>query len=249
MPLIHDGHKLALLKRSVGRDHAEPRPLSPIQVAEYIEEMKSDLDDPSGRKTAARLGISPSLVSDFTAMIGLPPEFRRLLGWGPHKGGVPWSVFRRAGPFLRNGTVTQDDLRTVMNGVLQGQIPASLVEEILYLKKKNPDKAIGECRREILNLIPAKTKYVVFVADLEPAVKDGTLKAASDKAVSPDDLVESVLSEHLGQGNTEGVLIRQGRIKIALTERGRKNLGSAAKRNKVPLAAVANRLLKDGLGL
>ena len=249
MPLIRDGRRLALLKRSVGRDHAEPRPLSPIQVAEYMEEMKSDLDDPSGGKTAARLGISPSSVSDFTAMIGLPPEFRRLLGWGQHKGGVPWSAFRRAGPLLKNGTVTQDDLRAVMGGVLQGRIPASLAEEILYLKKKNPDKPMAECRREILNLVPARTKYVVFIADLEPGVKDGIRKAASGKAVSPDDLAESVLSEHLGKGNTEGVLIKQGRIKIALTERGRKNLGSAAKREKVPLAAVANRLLKDGLGL
>ena len=250
MSLIQDGRRLALLKRSVGRDHAEPRPLSPIQVAEYMEEMKSDLDDPSGEKTATRLGISSSLVSDFTAMINLPPKFHHLFEWGPYKGGgVPWSVFRRAGPFLKNGTMTQDDLWTVISGVLQEQIPTSSVEEILYLKKKNPDKAMEECCREILNLIPARIKYVVFIADLEPDVKDGIRKAASGKAVSPDDLAESVLSKHLGKGDTEGVLIKNGQIKIALTEQGRKNLSNVAKMEKVPLTEVVTHLLKDGLGM
>lgn len=251
MSLIQNGRKLALLKRSVGRDHAEPRPLSPIQVAEYLEEMKSELGDPSGEKTATRLGISASLVSDFTYMVNLPPKFHDVLGWGPYKGDrIPWSMFRRAGPFLKNGTITQDDLWTVISGVHQKRIPTSSVEEILYLKKKNPKKTIGECCREILNLIPDKIKYVVFIASLDPSVKDGIQKAASGKAVSPDDLAESVLSKHLGKDDTEGVLIKNGQIKVALTEQGRKNLDGVAKKEKVPLTMIVNHLLrKDGLGL
>lgn len=251
MSLIRDGRKLALLKRSIGRDHAEPRPLSPIQVAEYMEEMKSELDDPSGKKTAARLGTSSSLVSDFTHMVNLPPKFHYVFGWGAYKGGsIPWSVFRRAGPFLKNGTITQDDLWTVISGVLQERIPTSSVEEILYLKKKNPEKTIDECCREILNLVPAKIKYVVFITNLDPSVKAGIQKTASDKDVSPNDLAESVLSKHLGKDDTEGVLIKGGHIKIALTEQGRQNLDSVAKREKVPPTAVVNHLLrKDGLGL
>lgn len=251
MSLIQDGHRLALLKRSVGRDHAEPRPLSPIQVAEYMEEMKSELGDPSGEKTATRLGISSSMVSDFTHMANLPPKFHYVFGWGAYKGGsIPWSMFRRAGPFLKNGTITQDDLWTVISGVLQEQIPTSSVEEIFYLKKKNPDKTIGECCREILNLVPVKIKYVVFITNLDPGVKAGIQKAASGKDVSPDDLAESVLSKHLGKDDTEGVLIKNGQIKVALTEQGRKNLDSVAKREKVPLTVVVNHLLrKDGLGL
>ena len=250
MSLIHDGRRLALLKRSVGRDHAEPRPLYPIEVAKYMEEMKSELGDPSGEKTATRLGISPSLVSDFTDMVRLPPGLHYVFGWGAYKGGsIPWSMFRRAGHFLRNETITQDDLEVLISGVLQEQIPTSAVEEIMYLKKKNPDKTIEECCQEILNLIPAKIKYVVFISNLEPDIEDAIQKAASGKTMHPDDLAESVLSGHLGESNMEGVLIKNGHIKIALTEQGRKNLDDVAKKEKVMLTDVVNHLLrKDGIG-
>lgn len=250
MSLIQDGRKLALLKRSVGKDHAEPRPLYPIQVAEYIEEMKAELGDSTGKETAKRLGISPSLVSDFTCMISLPEKLHYVFGWGPYKGGsIPWSAFRRAGLFLRNGTITQDDLGVLVSGVQQEQIPASAVEDVLYLKKKNPDKTMAECCREILNVIPVKITHIVFISDLDPDVEKALQKAASGKAVSPDDVAESVLSKRLGD-DTEGVLIKNGQIKIALTEKGRKSLAYVAEEEKVVLADVVNHILrKNGLGL
>lgn len=250
MSLIQDGRRLALLKRSVGRDHTEPRPLYPIQVAEYIEEMKSELEDPTGEKTAKRLGISTSLMSDFTCMISLPEKLHYVFGWGPYRGGsIPWSAFRRAGLFLKNGTITQDDLEMLVNGVLQEQIPTYTVEDMLYLKKKNPDKTMVECCREILNVIPVKITYVVFISDLDPDVEKALRKAAADKDTSPDDLAESVLSKRLGE-DTKGVLIKNGQIKIALTEKGRKSLDDVAEEEKIMLADVVNHiLLKDGLGL
>lgn len=250
MSLIQDGRRLALLKRSVGKDHAEPRPLHPIQVAEYIEEMKAELGDSTGKQTAKRLGISTSLVSDFTYMVSLPEKLHHVFGWGPYKGGsIPWSAFRRAGLFLKNGTITQDDLWVLVNGVRQEKIPTSAVEDMLYLKKKNPDKTMAECCREILNVIPVKITHVVFISDLDPGVKEALQKAASGKAVSPDDLAESVLSKRLGE-DAEGVLIKNGQIKIALTEKGRKSLDDVAKEEKVALGDVVNHILrKDGLGL
>ena len=248
MPLIRDGRRLALLKRSVGRDHAVPRPLSPLQVAECLEEMKSDLADPAGRKTARRLGVSASLVSDFAGMISLPRESRRVLGWGPRrKGSVPWSAFRRAGPLLRDGAITQDDFWALLDGVLQGRVPASAVGDILQLKKKNPDRTAEECRREIMNAVPARKRYVVLVSDLDPDVEAALQEAASAKAASPDALAESALSERLG-GGTEGVLIKDGRIKVALTGQGRSILGDEARGEKAALAGAVNRILRDALG-
>ena len=212
--------------------------------------MKAELGDSTGKQTAKRLGISASLVSDFTYMINLPKKSHYVFGWGPYKGGsIPWSAFRRAGLFLKNGTITQDDLWALVDGVRQEKIPTSAVEDMLYLKKKNPDKTMAECCREILNVIPAKITRVVFVSDLDPGVKEALQKVASGKAVSPDDLAESVLSKRLGE-DTEGVLIKNGQIKIALTEKGRKSLDDVAKEEKVALNDVVNHILrKDGLGI
>ena len=41
MSILTDGIRLARLKRSIGRDHSDPRPLTPIQVAKYLNEMKN----------------------------------------------------------------------------------------------------------------------------------------------------------------------------------------------------------------
>ena len=242
MQLIHDGARLARLKMSIGRDHAEPRPLFPFQVAEAIREMMRELDDPSGTETAKRLGVSTSLISDFVGILRTPPQYHSMYGWGSP---VPWSAFRRAGPFLSDGTITREDFDLLASGVAADKIPASYVEEILYLKRKNPSKTIKECCKEILNLIPEKVRYVVFISDLDPKVADNLKRRAADGSISPDDLAESSLARSLGRENIKGVLIKDGRyIKIALTEQGRRNLGDIAEKEGVLLTDITNHLLR-----
>ena len=211
-----------------------------------MQEMMRELDDPSGTKIAKRLGISTSLVSDFMSFIRIPPQYHGMCTWGPPK---PWSMFRRAGPFLDNGTITLEDLDLLCSGVAADKIPPSSVEAILYLKRKNPSKTIKECCKEILNLIPEKIRYVVFIADLDPNAVDSLKQRATDESISPDDLAESLLAQSLGRENVEGVLIKNDRyIKIALTEQGRRNLGDIAEKEGILLTNITNHLLhKNGL--
>jgi len=101
MTILKDGLNLARLKRSIGRDHADPRPLFPIQVAKYMEEMKKELNDHSSVKTAERLGISTSTIADFVNMLKSPRKFDDVWGWKENKGRIPWSMFRRVGDFYQ----------------------------------------------------------------------------------------------------------------------------------------------------
>ena len=65
MPIIKDGKRLARLKASIGRNHVEPRPLKPIQVARYMQEMKDDLGEKTDKVIAERLEVSPQQIKDF----------------------------------------------------------------------------------------------------------------------------------------------------------------------------------------
>lgn len=243
LSLLRDGRKLAHLKRSVGRDHFTPRPLYPAQVAEYIEEIVHELDDHSYQKTARRLGVSNNLISDFLSLAKLPKKYADIWGWGSFKGGrIPWSLFRRAGTFLTKKVISEEDLGILVNGVLDEQIPPHLIEDVLYLKKKNPKRSLDDCCREILNLVPKKMKYIVFIADIDKSIIQTIHKRALAESISTDTLAESILATYLGKENLKGVLIKKTYIKIALTEEGRRKLDDITKRNNVLLINIVNHL-------
>lgn len=243
LSLLSDGKKLAHLKRSVGKKHFTPRPLYPNQVAEYIEEMVNDLGDHSYQKTAKRLGISTNLISDFLSLTKIPKKYADIWGWGSFKGGrIPWSRFRRAGTFLTKKIISEEDFGVLVNGVLEGQILPGLIEDILYLKKKNPKRSLDDCCREILNLVPKKIKYIIFIADIDESIVQNIRKRALAESASIDTLAESILATYIGQENLKGVLIKKTYIKIALTEKGRQKLDDIIKRNDILLVDIVNHL-------
>ena len=250
MTILKDGLKLARLKRSIGRDHADPRPLFPIQVAKYMEEMKTELNDPSNIKTAERLGVSTSLIVDFVNMLKNPRKFDDVWGWQENKGRIPWSMFRRVGDFYQKKIISEEDFGMLVNGVLNDQIPTSAIEEIVYLKKKNPKKSFDACCKEILNLIPDKFKSIIFIADLDPTIIGEITEQANKESKTVEEIAESILSKHVGNENLEGVLIKNNKyIKIALNEKGRKKLDEITeKENKSIIEIIDYLFFKEGYG-
>ena len=251
MSILNDGIRLARLKRSIGRDHADPRPLFPIQVAKYLKEMKTELNDPSNEKTAKRLGVSKILVSDFLNMLKAPPKYNDVWGWGPYKGGrLPWSMFRRVCDFYEQKIISEEEFGMLVNGALNEEIPTSSIVEIVYLKKKNPEKPFADCCKEILNLIPETIKSIVFIADLEYTIIEKIIEQAHKESKSEEDIAESILSKYLGSENLEGVLIKNNKyIKIGLTEKGRKKLDEITTKENVLLSEIINHLfLKERFG-
>lgn len=242
--ILRDPKKLARLKRSIGHDHAIPRPLYPIEVAKHLQELKEELNDEMGIKTARRLRISTSLLSDFFSLLELPPKYADVWGWGTFSGGrIPWSMFRRAGKFYSKGIISEDDLGILINGVLENQIPTASIEDILYLKKRNPNKSFKDCCNEILKLIPKKITYIVFISDLDATILENMQKRASVESKTLEQLSESILAKFIKSEHIRGVMIKQNAyIKIGLTEQGRKNLGDVAKNENVLLTEVINHI-------
>lgn len=251
MAILKDGIRLARLKRSIGRDHADPRPLTPIQVAKYMKEMKEELDDPSNVKTAKRLGIDESMIRDFLGLLKNPSQFNDVWGFGPYKGGrIPFSMFRRAGKFYEEKIISEEQFGRLVNGILNDQILTSSIEEILYLKKKNPEKAFEDCIKEISNLIPDITKSIIFITDLDLIVVEKIREQAHKNSKSVEETIESVLSKYIGNENLEGVLLKNNKhLKIALNEKGRKKLDEVATTEKKSIIEIVEHIfLKEGYG-
>ena len=250
MSLLQDGIKLARLKRSIGKDHADKRPFTPIEVGKYLEDMMDELDDPSGKIVAERLGISTSLIKDFHGILNSPDNLHYVWGWAGQEGRIAWSQGREACKFVTDGIISEKELVSLVASVSNGEIKSSDMREIVMLKKRNPDKSFEECCKEISNLVPNVINTIIFITDLEPIVIENIDKRASRDSVSSNDLAESVLIKYLGHENMEGVLIKnQSYIKIAITEHGRQKITSFATKEKMTINKIINHLfIKEGFG-
>ena len=256
MPILTDGIRLARLKRSIGRDHADPRPLYPIEVAKYMQEMKDDLGVSSNKEIAVRLSLknqNPALVSDFLSLLSRPSKkFDDVWGWGSQMeiGRIPWSMCRRLGQYYAKKSITGEDYEKIVSGVLNGEIPTSGVEEILSLMKKNPGKSCDDCCKEILNMVPEIIKYTVFIADLDSDIIAKINEKAVKESKSKDEIIESVLSKHFGEDELEGVLLKDDKyIKIAFYEKGREKLDEICKKERKSLIDIFNHIFaREGYG-
>lgn len=255
MPILTDGIRLARLKRSIGRDHADPRPLYPIEVAKYMQEMKDELGVSSNKEIAVRLSLknqNPALVSDFLSLLSRPSiKFDDVWGWGSQMedSRIPWSMCRRLGQSYAKKIITGEDYEKIVSGVLNGEIPTSEVEEILSLMKKNPGKSCDDCCKEILNLIPEIIKSIVFIADLDSDIITKINEKAIKESKSKDEIVESVLSKHFREDEIEGALLKTTYIKIAFSEKGREKLEEIRKKEGKSLLEIINHIFaKEGYG-
>ncbi len=250
MSILKDGLRLAKLKRSIGRDHADPRPLLPIQVATYLKEMKEDLNDLSNVKTAKRLGVSTALISNFLSLLDAPTnKYDYVWGWGTSTDArLAWSMCRRMGIEYKKGLISEEEFGKLVSGALNNQIPPKTVEDILILKKRYPEKSFNECCKEILNLIPESITSIIFIADLDHSIIEKIHKKSISASKSEEDIAESILSKYIGQENIEGVLLKNNKhIKIAFTEKGREKLDKISKQERKSIVEIINYLfLKEG---
>jgi len=251
MPIIKDGLRLARLNRSIGVNQTTFRPLYPIQVAKYIKEMKDDLNESSNKKIANRLGVKHQLIADFLTLLDAPRKYDDIWGFGRAKGGrLPWTMCRRMSQAYNGKKISEEEFGMLVNGALNNEIPPKMVDDIIMLKKRHPEKPFEDCCKEILNLVPEKITSIIFIADLDSIVIEKIRGQAQKESKSEEEIAESVLSKYVGSENLEGVLIKNDKhIKIALNEKGRKKLDEIAKQeNKQLVEIITHLFLKEGFG-
>lgn len=244
MSTTYNGKLLARLIHSIGTRRGD-RPLLPMEVSDGLLHLLDGDDSPAGRtRLGRRFKVSGMTIKEFLDLQKAPDRFRDVWGWGGVKDGrVPWSQFREACDFYHKGIITEDELGILVNGVLDESIKPDNVREIIRLKKKSPAKSFETCCRELANTVPETIKSVLFISDLDPGISKSIRQRAREKSVSNEGEAERVLSEYVGRGNVEGVVIQDGmRIKIAFTEEGRKKLGDLMKKYNEPTRYIINNL-------
>ena len=248
MPILTDGIRLARLRRSIGRDHSEPRPMTPFEVALCIQEMKDDLNTTSNTEVAKRLGlIGGQMVKDFLSFLDRPSKkFDDVWGWGTFVPGsnIGFSMGRRLGVWYAKKIITGDNYNRLVSGILSEEIPTVSVEEILYLKKKNPEKTFEDCCTEIGYLVPEVMKSIVFISDLDPAIFEMISELAKNKSIDSNEMAKIILSRYFEGDELEGILIKNDSIiKIAFSEQGREKLDKICKQDKISRESIINHLL------
>jgi len=250
---MSDGVRLARLRRSIGRDHSDPRPLTPFEVASYIKEMKDDLNISSNKEVAERLGLKgEQMIKDFLSFLDRPSKkFDDVWGWGRYVEGdggkIGFSMGRRLGVWYAQKRITGDNYDSLVSGMINGDIPTVDVEEILYKMKKNPKKTFEDCFKEIGYRIPEVIKSIVFISDIDPDILEKISKTAKEKGTTINEVAESILSKYFGTEELEGILIKNEEhykiIKIAFSEQGREKLDNFCKKDKISRESIINHLL------
>ena len=244
MSILTEGITLARLKCSIGREHTNPRPLTPIEVARHMQEIKYALNDSSGSLTAKRLGVSTAIISDFMSLLHAPRKYDDYWGWGKFNGGrLPFSMCRRLGKFYSKNILNEEEFGALVDAVQNEKIPVSAAEEIAYLKKKNREKTFIDCFKEISNMTPQVVRSIVFITDINENTVENLRKTAQEKSVTIEEFMKFILGKYIGNENIDGVLIKKEKyLKIAFNEAGRKKLDEVSTKEKIPLSGIINHI-------
>lgn len=221
MDLLKDPKRFARLLRSIGVGVQKKRPLTPIEVATEIEELKKEING-TNSEVAERLHVDPKQILDFLKLLRLPSSIQHTLGYGRiDLGRIPFTTGARISELD-----SKEDMKILANSVLDEDkvvIKKEEVQQLVNLKKRNPEKSIDECISQILKIRPRITTSYLIVSDLKESIAENLEKKSKQIGKNLNDFALEILAKFFPEQSMEEVIIKdQKYIKIALTEEGYK---------------------------
>ncbi|MEM2188910.1 MAG: hypothetical protein QXG35_06220 [Nitrososphaerota archaeon] len=212
------------------------RPLSPIQVAKYLNEW---LQESSATEVSRKLGLKGTeMLREFLSLLQLPSDVQKFFeNWeiGIDKG-YRISMLDKA-----------EDQREVINAIIRHNLSSSDVRSIVFLKKMNPEIPIEECIRKVLES-RKKVRYHIVLTGID----EDTLQILQIKSeqlhCSAKELVKKLMEDTLG--TSEGVIMldmRGNLIKMVITPKTFKMMKEKAKELNVSFDDLIDRLVKNWL--
>ena len=250
MYILDNPPRLAKLLTSI-KVPGTNRPLSPVDVAREIEMLLKDLGGDES-ELLRRLPIKQDIMKDFRCLLRLPPEIQGMIVWGRSKhetGGIGFSVASRIASLDR-----QDDMRTMAGTVADMPRPVTKeeIEGILSLKKNNPDKPIGECLTEVLNVTrPAVIDHYIFLSGLDPNIVRALEQKAHVSVVSTHELASGILRGVFPEGSFKTAKVFSDCIRLSLEKHGSDFISEYSKSHNIPVQRalshmIGSEMMKDG---
>ena len=242
MAVLNNPSRLAKLLVSI-KVSGTSRPLSPIDVANEINEMQKDLGEDRD-ELIRRLPIGQDLTNQFLCLLKLPPEVQGMVVWGESRhemGAIGFSVASRIAAL--------DDDRDKMKVVsaIDGMARPVTKEEIkgiLSLKKSNPNKPIEECLSEVLNVTrPVVITHHIFLSGLDPAIVESMKRRARKSGESTNELASCALRRVFPEGSLKNTKVFSDCIRLSLTKKGADFISRYSESHDISMQDTLNHML------
>lgn len=227
------------------------RPLSPVDVAREIETMLKDLEG-NQNELLRRLPIKQDIMREFRRLLRLPPEIQGMIVWGKSKhetGGIGFSVASRIASLD-----SRDDMLTMAGTVADMPRPVikDEIKDILSLKKNNPDKPIGECLTEVLNVMrTTPITHYIFLSGLDPDIVRIMGQKAHGSGVGIHELASGILRGVFPEGSFKSAKVFPDSIRLSLEKHGSDFISEYSKSHDIPMQGalshmIESEMVKDG---
>ena len=180
-------HEIRQLILSVGT-HKSKRPLSPIEVARFMQRALEDGEKRTDIADKLHLEDS-SIIGHFIRLRSLPPQVQQLIGWGSD----PTTVsFTAAAVIARLDSAQKQS--TLAKAALENQFNKSEITQVVQIWKRS-GKPIENCIKSVLDRRPVVERRHVIIGQLQSGSLKDKLKQFSQ--LERNNLLQSVLEQHV----------------------------------------------------
>jgi len=140
--------------------HKTERPLSPIEVAELLENL---IDSGTTKKEISKeILLDSTMISRFRRLLSLAPEIQHLVGWGGESK-IPFSTASVIAHLK-----TSEEHKFLVKSTLEHELSKNEVIQIVEVRNKF-SKPINECVEEILKMRPRIIRRYLFIGAVKSA--------------------------------------------------------------------------------
>ena len=179
-------NQISQLILSVGT-HKSNRPLSPVEVAEYIQ---SALDAGEKRTDIAeKLYLEDSsIIGHFLRLLCLPSQVQQIIGWGSDPATISFTA--AAGIARLDSSVEQS---TLAKTALENQFNKSEIIQVVQIRRRS-GKSIDSCIEAVLDQRPIVERRYVIIGEMRSESLKDELKRISQQ--ERNNLLKLVLERH-----------------------------------------------------
>ena len=239
---------MAKLSYSIGTHTHGERPLTPIQVAYAIKDLKEASGDSLGYIAKKRLHVTPDTCNLFLSFLDLPRELVGMFHFGPADGSgrMPFSLAKWIAPSLKDNKLTKNHVDLLKGAMLDPEKPATRDDIIAMINcmTKNPEKSGKQCIQEIMNMTPEIVRGYLVITDIDPEIVLEIRKESKKSGMQEHEVLLSKLSKHFSENSIDGVRIKNDKfIQISFDENGHGEFYDMANKEDISANELINHIL------
>lgn len=227
MGIFDTPKELAFLLASVN-NNSRVRPLSPVQVAEYLRRGSIELG--SEDEVMRRVDLKKSMWTAFKNLLKLPEDVRETVCWGkpnPDTFEIGFSVAH----YIAEG-LNEHEQRVIVNTMWDHDRPytADEIKRIKSYYKSNPNIGIEEAIAHILKIDrPVRNVIYILISKLSKDSYAHLNTQSKRLEMTLDSLASNLLSRFFTENSLTSVKIYPAATKVVFTELGEKELNNHIK--------------------